>query len=279
MKTFKDQFMKKLLTLLLMFCGFTAVAQQYNNEWIRFDQTYYKFKVGSAGLYRIPKSVLDNAGIGATGVEYFELWNNGRKIPFYASVANGALPSNGYLEFWASTNDGSVDKGLYRIPAYQHSDKISLLTDTAAYFLSVNTTGSGAKFTTITNDPDASVLPVESSFMYTTGYYFREQINPGFAAVVGEYVYSSSYDKGEFWSTRDIYPSSPLLSTLTGLQVNSGVPTSYLKFGAAGNALNSRTLRISLNSTVIKDTVMDFFNDITSTVAIPTSLIAGGTAN
>ena len=63
--------MRKFFTLLLLIASVPMFAQQYNNEWIKHSQTYYKFKVGSTGLYRIPKSVLDNAGIGGTSVEFF----------------------------------------------------------------------------------------------------------------------------------------------------------------------------------------------------------------
>ncbi|RYF96890.1 MAG: hypothetical protein EOO02_21520 [Chitinophagaceae bacterium] len=271
--------MKNLLTLLLVLVGFTASAQQYNNEWIQFNQTYYRFKVANTGLYRLPKAALTAAGIGETPVQFLELWNNGKMVPFYPSVPNGVLPAGGYLEFWAEHNDGKTDKGLYRLPAYQHSDKVSLLTDTAAYFLSINTSGTGFRHTDVVNDPDASVLPVEQFFTHTTGAYFTNMLNPGFAAVVGEYVFSSSYDKGEFWSSFPITPSGPLNHALSGLQVYaSGSPQSFFKFGAVGNALNSRTIGVRLNSSSIKDTVMDFFNDINTSIPIPTSLIASGTA-
>ena len=92
--------MKKIFTLIFLLAACTSMAQQYNNEWIRFNQTYYKFKVGTAGVYRITKSALDAAGIGNTQVQFFELWRNGQAIPFYPSVSSGTLPANGYIEFW-----------------------------------------------------------------------------------------------------------------------------------------------------------------------------------
>ncbi|RYY22417.1 MAG: hypothetical protein EOO04_15835, partial [Chitinophagaceae bacterium] len=279
MKASKEQFMQKFFTFLLLLCGVTGMAQQYNNEWIKFDQTYYKFKIGAGGVYRIPKTVLDNAGIGNTPVEFLELWNNGTMIPFHPSVSSGVLPDGGYLEFWAQTNDGRADKPMYRSAASQHSDKISLITDTAAYYLSVNTNQSGFRYTQMANDPDASALPVEPYFMFTNGAYFRTQQNPGFAAVVGEYVYSSSVDKGEFWSSRQITPSSALPHSLPNLFVYTGATQSYLKFGAVGNALNARSVRVTLNNTILKDTVMDYFNDIHTTIPFATSLIASNTAN
>ena len=49
-----------LLGLLLMGC-FAAKAQVYNNEWIDYSKTYYKFKVGKDGLYQLSQSVLSSA--------------------------------------------------------------------------------------------------------------------------------------------------------------------------------------------------------------------------
>ncbi|HTE27843.1 putative type IX secretion system sortase PorU2 [Flavitalea sp.] len=270
--------MKRFFTLLLLLCGLNGFAQQYNNEWIRFDQTYYKFQIATAGLYRIPKSVLDVAGIGNTPVEFLELWSNGKMVPFYPSVPTGVLPANGYLEFWGEGNDGKPDKPLYRSAASQHTDKISLISGYASYFLSVNTSQTGFQFKDRTNNPDISPLPVEPYFMHTAGNYFSSQLNPGFAAVVGEYVYSSSYDKGEYWSSSPFTPSAPLNSSIGVQAVYAAGPQSTFKYGASGNALNARTIRVSVNGSVVNDTLMDYFNDINATVAIPTSLITSGTA-
>jgi hypothetical protein len=114
--------MRKILTLLLLVAGFAASSQQYNNEWINYSQTYYKIRLKADGVYRIPKSLLDNLGIGNASVQNLELWRNGEKIHFYPSVSSGTLPSNGYLEFWGERNDGKPDKDLYRDPAYQHTN-------------------------------------------------------------------------------------------------------------------------------------------------------------
>src|SRR4030095_13468485 len=243
MRATKYLTMKRIVTLLLILAGFSAGAQQYNNEWIKFNQTYYKFKVGKNGLYRIPKSILDAAGIGNTSVEFFELWRNGEQVPYYLAVPNGVLPADGYIEFWGKANDGKPDNAMYRDPAYQHTMATSLITDTAVYFLSVNTNQSGFRIFDGPNDVASNSLPVEQYFMYTQGLYFKQRVNNGFAAVVGEYVYSSSYDKGEWWSSGFVAPSTTLTNTLNNLYVsNVGPATSTVRFGAAGCALNPRNV-------------------------------------
>jgi hypothetical protein len=278
MKNPKRLMMKRIFTLLFLIIGFTAAAQ-YNNEWINFSQQYFKFKVGAKGLYRIPKSVLDNAGIGAASVENLELWRNGEKVPFYTTAASGPLNAGGYIEFWGEGNDGKPDKALYRNPLYQHTTEKSLLTDTAVYFLSVNTTQTGFRYNEVANDLSGPLPAAEPYFMHKAGIYYKDKINAGFAAVVGEYVYSSSYDKGEFWSSNPIRPSTPLTTAISGLPVYTGGLDATLSYGAMGDALNARTLRVSLNSNLLVDTIMDYFTDINSTIPIPVSMISGGTAS
>ena len=283
--------MRKIFTLLLLLAGFVVSAQQYNNEWIHYNQTYYKIKVGKpaggqpGSVYRIPKSLLDANGIGNTQVQNFELWRNGQKVPFYPSVSGGTLPSDGYLEFWAEPNDGKADKPLYRDPSYQHTDKISLQTDTAVYFLSVNTSQSGFRVTDVNNNVAGNSLPAEPYFIYTAGYYFDYNStsthvpNMGYAAYVGAYLYSASYDKGEFFATPDIGPGATYSQLLSNnLSVYAAGPQSSLKVGAVGTALNQRNIRIAVNGTVEKDTAMDFYNDLITTMPVDNSVISSGSA-
>src|ERR1700744_760362 len=97
---------KILLTVaVLAYCA-KATAQTYNNEWIDFSKTYYKFKIGSDGVYRISESVLTTAGLQNADVSTFQLWRNGVQVPLYTSVASGLLPVNGYIEFYGRANDG-----------------------------------------------------------------------------------------------------------------------------------------------------------------------------
>src|SRR6476619_7197058 len=102
--------MKKIILSLLLFISFVAKAQVYNNEWIDYSKTYYKFKVGSTGLYRLSQSVLASAGLANTPVEYLQLWRNGAQVPLYTTIPSGQLTASDYIEFWAERNDGKPDK-------------------------------------------------------------------------------------------------------------------------------------------------------------------------
>jgi hypothetical protein len=90
--------MKKNLLILFLAFSFIAKAQTYNNEWINYSQTYYKFKVASTGLYRITQPVLAGLGIGNTPAEQFQLWRNGQQIPLFTTVTTGAMGAADYNE-------------------------------------------------------------------------------------------------------------------------------------------------------------------------------------
>lgn len=264
--------MKKLLLGLLLISGFIAKAQVYNNEWIDYSKTYYKFKVGKTGLYQISQPVLSSTGLGATPAEYFQLWRNGKQIPIYTSVATGSLSAFDYIEFWGEMNDGKPDRELYRDPNWQLNDKWSLETDTASYFLTVNTSiASNLRLQTTPNNVSGTTLPVDPYFMYTAGMYFRDRINPGYAVNVGDNLYSSSYDKGEGWS------SSPIVTTfnsscvptyakyttiLSNLNVykSGSVPAPKFKIAVSGNQINQRNYLAKINSDSVSSSPVDFFN-------------------
>ena len=183
--------MRKLLSVALLMLSIRGVmAQQYNNEWIDFSKNYYKFKIAETALFRISQATLSGYGLGTTPAQDFKMYRNGKEVPIYTSVPSGILPVNGYIQFLGEPNDGKEDKVLYREPEYQQTDKWSLHSDTAVYFLTTST-GPNLRMLDASNDVAGNTLPVEPYFMYTAGNYFRSKWNLGFAAVVGEYVYSS----------------------------------------------------------------------------------------
>ena len=269
--------MKKLLLLLLVSCSLLAKAQVYNNEWIDYTKTYYKFKVGKTGLYRIPQPILATAGLANAAGQDFQLWRNGVQVPIYTSSPS-ILSSGDYIEFWGEMNDGKPDKALYRNPDYQLNDKWSLETDTATYFLTINTTGNNLRLTTTPNNITGNTLPAEPYFMYTAGQYFKDRINPGYAVNVGEYMYSSSYDRGEGWTSGDIATGAAYSGTFSNLFVATAGPNATFNIAVSGNAVNPRNYKVTINNDSITGGPVDFFTYIRGAASVPASLIATNSA-
>jgi len=228
--------MRKLLFVLCIFIVKQSAAQ-YNNEWIDYSKTYYKFKIAVTGLYRINQPNLP-ASLTGTPAEHFQLWRNGKQVPLYTSVNSGALGSSGYIEFWGERNDGTADKPLYRIPAHQLSTKYSLETDTAVYFLTVNANAAqNLRFTNAVNNiSNPSGLPSLSYFIHKASVHFKEYINKGKVYYAGEYVYSSAYDEGEWWGSYEINQGTTKKFAFSNLNVYAGGPAASFKINMAGTA-------------------------------------------
>lgn len=276
---------KNLFLLLFTFSVASALAQPYNNEWIDYSKTYYKFRIPTTGLYRIPQTTLQSAGLGSAQAQQFQLFRNGVQVPIYTSVATGTFSGSDYIEFWGKMNDGKPDFELYPAavfpnPHFQISDKWSLETDTATYFLTLNTNVAANLRYAATANPGTNGLPVEPWFMHTEGEHFRAQINPGFAAVVGENLHSSSYDKGEGWSSGDIYASQSATTALTNLFPATTAPVNATyTIGASGNALFDRVVNVKINGNDEMNQVMSYFDFYKGSVSVPLSHIASGSAN
>ncbi|HEU4470606.1 MAG TPA: C25 family cysteine peptidase [Flavisolibacter sp.] len=309
--------MKKILFGLLLTWSFAAKAQVYNNEWIDYSKTYFKFKVGKTGLYRIPQSVLSAAGLGSVPAEHFQLWRNGSQVALYTSVPSGTLGSGDYIEFWGLMNDGEPDRAIYRDPAYQMNAKWSLQSDTAVFFLTVNPSpAANRRINAAANNVAGNTLPAEPYFMYKQGNYFRyrvihdtvingqtvkdtllnhpmqapprpgkdeyiSRINRGYAVQVGELLYSSSYDRGEGWSSNDIVSFATNGGPFYGrnsfifknLYVHPGGPAPSFKIGVSGNAVNSRRYTVHINRDSVIGNAVDFFGHRTDSTTFSLSTL------
>ncbi len=274
--------MKRILLVLLTAVSLSAAAQVYNNEWIDYNKTYYKFKVGLTGLYRIPQSALATLGLGNVNASDFQLWRNGEMVPIYTSVQNAPLNAGGYIEFWGEANDAKADLPLYREADFQLNDRWSLQTDSSAFFLTVNPGGNNRHYINTINDVAGNTLPAEPYFMYTAGLYYKDKINTGRSEVVGKsFTYSSSYDQGEGWTSLDVANGASKAFNLTNLQpyTGAGAPNPTLRISAAGNAANARNFRVRLNGDSVYGRAMDYYEYVKASTTVPLSLISGGAAN
>lgn len=272
--------MKKILLTLLIFVSLLAQSQTFNNEWIDYNKTYYKFKIGNVGLYRITHRTLDSLGIGNVPAEQFQLWRRGEQLPIYTSIQTGLMGSADYIEFWSEFNDGKADKELYKNPDFQLNDHWSLMTDTIEHFLTINPNGNNFRLVPTANILPSSLAP-DSYFVFKAGNYpFAGGINSGFAAVVGSSIYSSAFDQGEGW----VGPNIPVGGTYTVPFTNlfpftgSGAPDPVLIVNATGNALNPRNFEIKVNGTQVLNRTMDFFDYAKTSTPVSIGLISGGTA-
>ena len=118
--------MKKLYTIILtLFVSVPFLQAQmwngsdtlYGNEWINFDQTYFKIMIAEDGMYRISKATLDGVGISLNTIEgkEFQLFYMGEEAPIYVSTSS-FFGDNDYIEFYGATIDHT--------PPFIHQSKL-----------------------------------------------------------------------------------------------------------------------------------------------------------
>ena len=149
----------KLITGLLLLFALTTWSQPYGNEWIKFNQRYFKIKLAEDGVYRIDAAALQQAGVPITTIAAtrIKVFRRGQEIAVNKIATDGFLD---YLEFYGEKNDGKLDSLLYEDPSYQIHPYYNLFTDTASYFLTWNQTETGKSMTT-SNLGDNSGLTAE----------------------------------------------------------------------------------------------------------------------
>ncbi len=274
--------------MLTLFVAHIVMAQSYYNEWIDFSKTYYRCQVGATGIYRITLSDLNTIGLGGEAAQNFQLWRNGKEVPLYTSVASGPLGASDYIEFWGERNDGVTDRDLYRLPSYQLNDQESLLTDTAAFFLTVNSASANLRYAATANNVAGNTLPPEPYFIYSLRKNFKDRIHPGWAENYGERVYSSSYDIGEMWSSFDIdpkilpsgnnpgSPGTPLSYTFAdSLHTASGGPAAVFSIGIVGSASSTRDYSVTLNNSSILTATLSTYNARINSTNVTLSQLPG----
>ncbi|HYK46513.1 MAG TPA: C25 family cysteine peptidase [Parafilimonas sp.] len=279
---------KILLPCLLIIISLRLAAQPYHNEWIDYSKTYYKFKVqwydaNQAGdrlqhkVIRINQPALAAAGLGGVPAEQFQLWHNGEQVAIYTSKQSGTFGSGDFIEFWGEMANGKLDKELYKDPNWQLSDAWCLSSDSAAYFLTVNSSGSNLRLVPTANNVQ-NAGSAEKNFTYTVGKYFRVDLSQGyFITEEGLPLMLSSFDEGEGYSSHEInsylQPFAPLFADTVGTSVT-------LRVNMLGYRFNSRNVKMFLNGDSVGQVSMPFFASAKSVITgIPASKLIHDSAN
>lgn len=132
--------MKRLIfTFFSLFLGLQAFAQ-FGNEWVKFNQPYYKISVARDGLYRLTYTDLQNAGFPVSTANPLRIQVFHRGIEQAIRITgelDGVFNPADYLEFYGQRNTGSSDAELY-LSGTQPHQYYNLYSDTTAYFLTIN---------------------------------------------------------------------------------------------------------------------------------------------
>lgn len=263
-------------TLALVLNGLVtapAHAQPYGNEWIKFSNTYYKFKIAREGIYRISKTQLDALGMSAVTGNQFAIFREGQEVPVYTSTS-GVFGSSDFIEFYATKADGKIDTDLYPDPGFQPNKDLNLISDTAYYFLTYDNT----THQRLQQVNAAIPVPAPAAAPYCWAVSrptenIRSSFNDGQTNISSDYFYAADYDLGEGWAYPDLKPVHTLNVPVS--QVYNAGPSASLSFTMSGHtiAVNQHLFNVRVNSTSVFDSTVYGFNMVKRSVNISTGLL------
>ncbi len=251
-------------TLLFLIVSISLKAQ---NEWINYNQTYYKFFITQKGIYRISKANLLNNGINAGSInpKNIKIYHNGNEIPIYVKGENDLIfNDNDYIEFYAEPNDGFFDKKLYNQPSQQTNPYVSLINDTATYFLTVQNDNSPKLRYTIIDDTNSTSYAIintgvsQNIYSYAGHYYTGQNI--------------ATYIQGEGWFDASTYYNNHYIEKHISLQnpvINTPAQIELCFVGTpASDVISAAThhTTVYLNNTQIIDTLFYGYNFVRKTI-------------
>lgn len=205
--------MKKFIFIfaLLLFSA-SIFSKEYGNEWIDFNKTYYKIKVGKSGIYRIFYNTLVSAGLPVDSINanQYQLFYMGKQVPIYIT-ATGAMTPNDTIEFFGQKNDGKYDKRLFADSTWHTQDLVSMFSDTAVYFLTWDAnSSSNERVTQFIND--VTNPPAEEPYcLYKAQNTYGNLIGGiPFQVISGYDLYSSEFEMAEGISKHARWDFKPL---------------------------------------------------------------------
>ncbi len=188
------------LIFLLLLVAFASPAQ-YANDWINFNQQYFKIPVSKDGVYKLTYSDLLNAGFPVNAVDprFIQLYHRGQEQAIHIKgEADAVFNANDYLEFYGRRNDGTQDRILYKPSSNQPHSYYNLYSDTTAYFLTYTLSPPrGARMDSV-QLVNVNNLPAEP-YQYTTRLQvYTSNYSGGFTA--SDVTQETTFGEGEGWT-------------------------------------------------------------------------------
>ena len=244
--------MKKLFlsVSLILFTSILIFGQmvdgqniKYGNEWINFNQIYYKIPIAEDGIYHIKSQHLANAGIDLSAIpgNHFRLIRNGEEINIFTSTED-IFGSEDYIEFIGNKNKGEIDSFLYRIKGDQLNPEYSMFNDTAAYFLTWNNQVSNKRYAVISNDLSGTLPSKEEYYYHIEKQIFNSDFNKPLRDSEN-HVLRSNYDTGEGYGTKMDTVNKFNINTYDYIETDQK-PELSIRF-ATNNGIHSQILYVN----------------------------------
>lgn len=237
-----------IFILFLLPCVLFA---QNQNDWIDYDQSYFKFPIATNGVYRIGFQDLINGGINTNNLDprNIQIFAKGKEIPIYIQgESDGTFDPNDFIEFYAEGNDGWYDHKLFSDSAHVLNPYTSMYTDTLYHYLTWNASFSNSRYK---DDFDLNFNAYQPSpYFWDEGKVIgRSQFNGGQTTPLGWSVPEYSEGEGRYQSR--VFSQNQTTYTVNTPNVYNGGPDAIVSTKIFGQGPTTHHVDISLNGTNI----------------------------
>ncbi|MFT6747131.1 MAG: hypothetical protein ACJAZ2_001479 [Glaciecola sp.] len=275
--------MKNWLVLLLLLVSGLVQSQTEENQWINYNQNYFKFPIHKDGIYRISYLDLINAGIGISSVDSrsIQIFGKGKEQHLYVSDGGDNVigPSSGnqgdYIEFYAEKNDGWYDYKLFSDSVHQANPQYSMYNDTLYYFLTWNNSINN-KRVVLENDIDFSSYPQSNYFWNEVDVAHNVNFSPGEMTFFGRP--SPEFSPGMGWVGSTFYhEGSSVVSVNTPNAYTSG-PNSMVYSRVVGLKPNAHIVNLQVSGRILKEKTFYNYDIVHFERSFSSSLLGATTA-
>ena len=195
----------KTTLLALLIHSNNGQAQNFGNEWIDFNQTYYKLSVAEDGIYRLTFDNLTNAGIPINSIDprRIQIFHRGVEQAIRVEGQEDANFDQGdFIEFYGKRNDGTQDTDLYLNPTDQPHTFYNLFSDSSAYFLTWKLSPTNGKRMAFFSENNVLNIPAETDHNHELLEFYTDQYSRGRTYPEGgsnSNTWLAQFDMGEGW--------------------------------------------------------------------------------
>ncbi len=257
-----------LCALIISLVSFNAtLAQLYGDEWIDYNQEYFRIGLAEDGIYRLSFSDLSNAGFPVSTVDprRIQLFYKGVEQAILVSGQGDAVfNTSDFIEFYGKRNDGEADSRLYQPASAQPHQFYSIYSDSSSYFLTYNLTTADTKRMESFDQNNADGLPALTSHeeqilnLNVSNY----SLGQGFSSE--DFTKFTYFDFGEGWTSPFIQENESADFIIEGInnQVESdGVPRLEVLFVGRDDVDHDVSISVGQTTSSLRTVGTQLFSD------------------
>ena len=257
-------FSKRLFFSFVLAISQVSAFAQVGNEWIKFNQFYYKIPVAKDGIYKLSYSSLRDSGFPVDLIDprRIQLYHRGKEQSIFVQGESDArFDAGDFVEFYGKRNDGTMDAELYVPSTSQPHPYYNLYNDTTSYFLTFNPGAVAGKRMDSFFEVNVTSIPKDTYHTDEKLLVLTDTYSTG--VTYGNYLQSTIFDQAEGWSGAEIRQTQFLDYTLTNvLQGVTAQSKPILEIGLMGRGemIHEAVISVGANAGAVHAvTTKDFF--------------------